>query len=65
MLIGHPYLFLEEMFIQILCPLSIGSFVVYYSLHILGISSLFAKSFSHSVGYFFIFFIVSFDAHKL
>ena len=71
--VGHLYIFLGEMSIQVFCPFFnwvIGSFAVeLYTLHILEIKPLsiasFETVFSHSVSCLFVFFLVSFTVQKL
>ena len=75
MLLGHLSVFFGEMSVQIFCPffgwnVCVFFFIVSYIsfLYILEINLLlapqFANVFSHSVGCFFIFFIVSFAVQK-
>ena len=74
MLVGHLYIFLGEMSIQVFCPFShwvVGFFALscISCLYILEIRPLsvasFETMFSHSIGCLFVFFLVSFAVQKL
>ena len=75
MLVGHLYIFLGEMSVQVFCPF-FSWVVVFFAvelfiscLYILEIKpssvASFENIFSHSGSYIFVFFLVSFDMQKV